>query len=149
MDRKDLILVNPPVVFYADFIGAVRILEKLAVPRRVRALAPGSTTLGIQRSDDRTLLVCPDGGFLSSPFDNVFRGPRNPMKRGEVVRLTNFAVRIIEVTDDGRPEEVAFEFAVPLDDASLLWMQWKDGRYIPFVPPSIGSGMHLPPAAVF
>ncbi len=149
MVHKDLILVNPPVVFYADFIGAVRILDRLPVPRRVRALAPGSTALDIRRSNDRTLFVRPDGGFLSAPFDNVFRGPRNPMRQGEVVRLTNFSVRILKVTDDGRPEEVAFEFGVPLDDASLIWMQWKDGRYVPFVPPSIGSAIHLPPAALF
>jgi hypothetical protein len=37
-------------------------------------------------------------------------------------------------------------FAVPLEDASLVWMRWQDARgYVPATPPAIGTTVVLPP----
>ena len=44
------------------------------------------------------------------------------------------------------PTEVAFHFDVPLEDASLRWLQYKDGEFVPFVPPRVGITVELPPA---
>ncbi|MBP1691972.1 MAG: hypothetical protein H6Q32_1324 [Bacteroidetes bacterium] len=73
IEEKDLILVNPPIVFLTNYFILVRSLEGLPVPQRQRVLAPGDVTLQVSRKDAHTLIVTPDGGFLRGPFDNVFR----------------------------------------------------------------------------
>lgn len=50
----------------------------------------------------------------------------------------------IRMTPDGRPFTVRFRFAVPLEDPSLRWLQWKDNRFIPFTPPAVGQTVTLP-----
>jgi hypothetical protein len=142
--EQDLVIVNPPIVFYAHYFGAVRIMNNQSVPRRLHILAPGVTPLHISRPDGRTLVIRPEGGFLAFPFDNVFRGPQYPMHPGERVELTNMAVVVRELTGDGRPAEVAFQFPVPLEDASLKWLMWKEDGYTSFTPPAVGSAITVP-----
>jgi len=31
-----------------------------------------------------------------------------------------------------------------LEDTSLRWVRWDDGRYSPFVPPAVGDSIRLP-----
>ena len=52
-------------------------------------------------------------------------------------------VEVTELTNDGRPAEASFEFAVPLEDSSLRWLKWKDGRFEPFVLPEIGETIEV------
>lgn len=146
--ERDLVIVNPPIVFYATHFGAVRIINGLSVPRRMRILAPGLTPLHIDRPDDRTLVLRPEGGFLASPFDNVFRGSQYPMHAGERVALTTMTVEVTKLTQDGRPAEVAFHFSVPLEDPSLKWLQWMDDGYVRFEPPAVGTTITLPAASI-
>lgn len=53
---------------------------------------------------------------------------------------------VLALTPDGRPALVAFRFSVPLDDPSLRWFEWRDGRYAPFAVPAVGRARHLPAA---
>jgi hypothetical protein len=142
--RQDLIFVNPPIVFYAQYIYTARYLANLPLPRRVRALAPGMVNLQITRPDDRTLIIRPEGGYLAYPFDNVYRGPAHPMHLGQRVELTNMTVEITDLTADNRPAEALFRFGVPLEDASLKLLKWEDGKYVPFVIPAVGDTSNLP-----
>jgi len=142
--RQDLVLVNPPIVFYAQYIYTARFLAGLPLPRRVRALAPGMVNLQITRPDDRTMSIRPEGGYLAYPFDNVYRGPAHPMHLGQRVELTNMTVEITDLTADGRPAEALFRFGVPLEDASLRLLKWEDGKYVPFAIPAVGDTSRLP-----
>ena len=47
----------------------------------------------------------------------------------------------------GDPEQVLYEFPVPLEDSSLRWMRWQDGVYVPWSPPALGQTEKLPPAS--
>lgn len=60
------------------------------------------------------------------------------------------SAKIISLTRDGRPLVVAFRFAVPLESASLRWLQWKDSRFVPFQPPRVGESvvLHAPPGGM-
>ena len=138
-ERQDLIILNHPIVFYAHSFQTARIVDGQAAPRRVRVLAPGTTTLAVRRTDGKTLVVRPEGGFLAAAFDDVFRSPAHPFRKGDEVGLTGLTVRIARLTDDGRPAEVEFEFLYPLEDASLRWVPWKEGGYAGFTPPAIGE----------
>ncbi len=140
---QDLILVNPPIMFYAHALLTVRTLEGVPMPRHLRVLAPGLVQLEVSRPDERTLVIRPDGGFLAFPFDNLFRKEGDRFYPGERVELTNLSVEIVGLTADGRPSEVAFRFSVPLEDPSLKWLKWEDGTYAPFEPPKPGSRILL------
>jgi hypothetical protein len=57
-------------------------------------------------------------------------------------------VRVHEVTADGRPAEVDFNFAVPLEDESLLWRRLQaGGALVPWSPPAPGESQRLPSIA--
>ena len=142
--HHDLVLVNPPSIFLAENLMAVRALSGHINPRRLVCLAPGDVDLTLTRTDERTLVIRPRGGYLASPFDDVFRGPSHPMSAGQRVALSTVVVEITRLTPDHRPEEAAFRFHVPLEDRSLLWMKWGGTVYVPFDLPAVGDTVRLP-----
>lgn len=146
IEQKDLILVNPPIVFLANYFIAVRSLEGLPAPQRQRVLAPGNVAVHIERTDPRTLVIRPDGGFLAGPFDDVFRASSLPLSAGDRIPLTNMEVEILDVAADGRPAAVAFRFAERLEHASFRWLMWENGEWTTFLPPAVGGMVTLPPA---
>ncbi len=42
--------------------------------------------------------------------------------------MPDFTAEVIQVTSDGRPAEVVFEFHVPLEDETLRWVYFVGGR---------------------
>jgi hypothetical protein len=143
---QDLVILNHPIVYYGHFFPTVRILAGQSSPRRVRVLAPAVDTLHVRRPDIHTLVVRPKGGFLGLPFDNVFRGPGDPMAVGDRVVLTGMTVEIMQLTADGRPAEASFRFASPLEDSTLRWLRWAGQGYVRFVPPAVDDTCTVPPA---
>jgi hypothetical protein len=141
---QELVILNHPIVFYADYFLTVRLLNGLPGPRILRVLAPGLTPVHVYRPDDSTLVVRPEGGFFAAPFDDVFRGPSHLLTKGEVIRLTGMTAEITDVLPDGRPAAVEFRFPVPLTDPSLRWLQWKDNQYESFTPPAVGERVTIP-----
>ncbi|HSQ77156.1 MAG TPA: hypothetical protein VLT13_16460, partial [Bacteroidota bacterium] len=133
-------------VFLANYFIVVRSLEGLPAPERQRVLAPGNVAVHIERTDPRTLVVRPDGGFLAGPFDDVFRASSLPLRAGDRIPLTNMEVEILDVEVDGRPAAVAFRFAERLEHASLRWLMWENGEWTTFLPPAVGGMVTLPPA---
>jgi hypothetical protein len=97
----------------------------------------------IYRPDARTLVVQPEYGYYAWILDALFRNSQHPFSVGDRVELTGMTVEIKELTGDGRPAKAAFTFAVPLEDPSLRWLQYKDGDFIPFTPPAIGQSVVL------
>ena len=49
---------------------------------------------------------------------------------------------------NGRPAEVAFHFALKLENPLFRWMQWQDGAYVPFALPAVRDTVTLPAPAV-
>jgi len=138
---ETLVIVYAP----ADLIGAVlpimRAVENEYTPLYGRTLCAGVRTLDIERRDEQTLVLRPDDTFLKPPFCQVFRNPElNPMKPGDTVKLTNMTATVEEVTEDGRPNQIAFHFNTPLEHPTLRWVAYdKTGKYAPFKLPAIGE----------
>ena len=67
-------------------------------------------------------------------------------RRCAVVRQqqAGFQEDVLEATEDGRPIEIRVHFGVDLEDRSLRWLEWRNGVYIPFEPPSVGESVVLP-----
>jgi hypothetical protein len=146
---RNLVLVNPPSVYYAHYFSTVRAVNGAPYPRHLCILAPGAVSLRVARPDERTLVIRPEGGFLGFPFDNVFRGGAHPLRLGERIALTAMTVEITGLTSDGRPAEATFRFPMPLEEDSFAWLQWRDGKYVHFDPPLRGAEISLPAQQLF
>jgi hypothetical protein len=144
IESQDLIIVNPPVTLSMSFSMLEWESRGEPVPRHIRIFTSNLLQpVRIRRPDERTLVVRPEYGYYAWIGDQVFRGIENRMSVGQQVELTGVTIEITELTADGRPGEAAFEFSVPLEDASLYWLQWKDCAFVPFTPPPVGSEIEL------
>ena len=125
-----------------------RQVRGVPLPRRMRLLATCLAPLRVSRLDATTLRVRPEKGFLDNGLLRMVRGPSRPFRPGDEVVLSDMRVRVHEVTADGRPAEVDFTFAVPLEDASLLWRRLQaGGALVPWSPPAAGESQLLPSIA--
>ena len=114
-------------------------------PRRMRVLATCFAKVHVSRLDATTLRVRPENGFLDNELLRMVRGLSRPFRPGDEVVLSDMRARVEDVTADGRPAEVDFTFAVPLEDPSLLWTRLQAGGALaPWSPPAVGESQLLP-----
>ena len=142
--QQDLVLVNVPFKYLCNFASVVRRSMGGVSPRRWRCLGVSADAVAVSRPDPTTLVLRPAEGYLSYFEDTNVRSRQVPFAVGDRVELPDFTIVIQRVTDDARPAEVAFHFAVPLEDSSLRWQVWRDGAYRPFEPPPVGGTLELP-----
>jgi hypothetical protein len=117
-------------------------------PRRMRVLATCLANVHVSRLDATTLRVRPEKGFLDNELLRMIRGLSRPFRTGDEVVLSDMRARVQDVTPDGRPAEVDFTFAVPLEDPSLLWTRVQAGGALaPWSPPAVGESQVLPTVA--
>jgi hypothetical protein len=117
-------------------------------PRRMRVLATCFASVHVSRLDATTLRVRPEKGFLDNEWLQIVRGPSRFFRPGDEVVLSDFRARVREVTADGRPSEVDFTFAVPLEHPSLVWTRLlAGGALAPWSPPAVGGSQVLPSVA--
>lgn len=145
IEEQDLIIVNPPCALFLMFSSIIMQTEDQPIPARIRYLttAPLSPAK-MFRSDEDTLVVRPEWGYLGWQIDRLFRNMDNMFELGEKVELTGMTVEITELAGDGRPQEAKFTFDVPLEDDSLRWLYWKDMQFKPFTPPAVGETVIIP-----
>jgi hypothetical protein len=141
---QDLVLVNVPFKYLCNFASVVRRSNGGVSPRRWRCLGVSADPVRVTRPDATTLVLRPAEGYLRYFEDTNVRSRQVPFAAGDRVELPDFTVTIEQITGDGRPAEVAYRFAVPLEDAGLRWRVWHDGAYAPFAPPPIGGTIELP-----
>ena len=106
-DRDTWVFVNPRAAFWAG--GNVRASREFAgkpVPT-VRALASGALGVSVRRSAERCLDLTPDGGYLWLTADRLFRDPSAELSRGWRRRLPGLSIEVLDVMEDGRPEDRA------------------------------------------
>ncbi len=146
--NRDLIFVNHPIPMEILDLLTARAVDHDPLPRHAQILAPASTAISVSRIDDRSLLVRPDGGFLSSAVSRLGYSGKYFNPSDEAVALPIMRCHVVETTTDGRPAKVLFHFNVPLEDASLQWLYWEDGEFRKFRPPAVGSTIRLPPSGL-
>ena len=142
--RQDLIIVNHPVPDFGGFLVCWRDLEGMTMPRRIRILAPAWSAVTIYRPDPNRLVIRPEAGYLASFSSLLFRDSYHPMSAGETVKLSGMTVTVSELNARGRPAEATFDFDVPLEDASLQWVYWKDKAFRVFELPAVGQSVTIP-----
>ena len=115
-------------------------------PRRVTQMGLLPTDQMVRRTDERTLVLRAEGGFLAHAFDLLLWDPGRRFIIGERIERPDFTTEILSLTRDDRPLEVAFRFRSVLEDPGLRWLYWKDGRLIPFPLPAIGETTAVEPS---
>jgi hypothetical protein len=144
---QDLVIVNAPdFLIYVAHISALKYFAGQPYAPRIRALAPTPVPLTVSRIDDRTLDIRLDGGLFAGPLGPLFRDNRHRLRAGERIELSDLAVTVLDATPTGDVRAARFEFGVPLEDASLRWVRWVNGGYVPFTPPPVGRTVELPAA---
>lgn len=166
---SQVLVMSTPSAFISNFAPTIALLEGRAVGDRGLVLGSGVEPIRIERPDAKTIVVQPLGGYLKPggrrrpglegahpaldlrymyPMFDVLYRDAQPMRPGERIPLGDVSAEIMAVTDDGRPETVAFHFATVLEDSTLRWLHWRDGVYAPFEPPPIGASTTLPAVTV-
>jgi hypothetical protein len=146
----DLVFVNHPWPMEMLDLLSARAVDGDPLPRRARVLAPASTAVNIERTDERTLVVRPERGFMCLPGSRLGCSRKQPFEVGQTIPAMNqtlappwMEATILEMTEDHRPAAVQFRFAVPLENESLQWLCWDDWRFREFHPPAIGQSVWL------
>jgi hypothetical protein len=142
--QQTLLMVNPPLNALGVYFPVYREATGLPLPAAFRALATAESDLRITRVDVHSLALRPEGGFLSSLSQRVFRSHDRQLARGAMVRLHGISFEVTELTPDGRPAEVLVRLDKVLEDPSLRWVQWGKHDYVTFTPPALGASLLLP-----
>ena len=155
---QDLVIVNAPNPIYFLYDPYRRACEGRPLPRGMRLLAPAFNTIRVTRTGDCRLTVQSASDSLldcqrDQRMDHVFlyrylgdvRSSRHPLRVGQGISLPHMRVEVLAVDGRGFPTEAAFEFDVPLEDASLKWVRWDwdNDVYGPFELPAVGQSVIL------
>ncbi len=166
VESQVAVIVQTPTAFVSIQGFPIQVAAGRPTPRRFLVLGSSIHALSIERPDERTLLVRPQGGYLlpaGSPlpgteqpaldprylmpiFDGLYRDT-TPVRLHERFDVPGASIQVTELTPDGRPAEARFEFDARLEDPCLLWLRWEDGAYAPFEVPPVGGTVTLQPPA--
>jgi hypothetical protein len=141
--EQQLVMVNGAGMM-TGFLLMIRYMEDRPAPQRTELLAHMLQTLEISRRDATTILVRDEAGWIANPAAALMRSPKMPFERGETFErgtpdLGRCTVVVEELTDDGRPRAVSFDFHVPLEDPSLRWVVWTGEGLVDFEVPALGE----------
>jgi hypothetical protein len=87
-------------------------------------------------------LSLPEGRFLTTELEQLFRGPAFPMSVGEQVTAKGCRVTIVEA-EGIWPKRIRFEFDMSLDDPDLVLLTQREGSLRRLQPPPVGGTVRL------
>jgi hypothetical protein len=164
MADATLVFVNPPSPFFVSHLIPQRAAMGVPGPAHLRVLYPGVYAAEIRREDARRLVVRVPGGvnprpgtwpaadgvaplfkgdYLAQHLAAFARGAGEAMPAGSVVEMPGCRVEVLAASAEGGPTEFSVTFDRALEDASLRWLVWKDGGFVPFVLPGVGETIRL------
>jgi hypothetical protein len=163
LSNQHVFIVNPPGVATYTVGLFWKVFTDEPIPSSINYLAPGFTPVEIQRLDDRTIRVTPEGGYTPPPGvavdpssgvttpineQNVYRAidrsfyydPHHLDAVGQTVTLSEFTVQVASLTDDGRISSAVFTFDAPLESERYIWLMVDaSGAYRRVEMPPIGQ----------
>ncbi len=145
LEEQSLVFINGNELLVA-YVIPVREMTGGAVPRYTSQLASMQDVNRVTRVDENSLEIRPDLGFLAQGGDLLMHDTKLPFVVGQRIRWPAFDATILEITPDGRPANVRFQFDVPLEDPSLRWVYWQDGVLQGFPVPAVGETVVVEPS---
>ncbi|HYO72056.1 MAG TPA: hypothetical protein VEU33_38875 [Archangium sp.] len=119
-------------------------LQGQALPRAWWPLSMVQESPIVTRTGPNTLaLELPRGGhFLATEAEQTLRSSEHMLARGAEVKLEGMKVTVLAADAQG-PTRLGFEFDVPLEDSSLVFLHWREGTLRRFTPPPEGTRVDL------
>ncbi len=139
---QDVVLLTVPFDVVSYYPHAMRTLSGEPVPGDLRVLYTGFSPVTVERTAERTVVLSPESGFLSTWRDRIVRGDEPRFGVGEQVRVRGMTADVLAVSEAGRPERVAFTFDKPLAD--LHWIHYRGDWPAEVEVPEVGGVLALP-----
>ena len=123
------------------------------VPRRTTLLASSLSAHEVYREDAHTLVYTTEDGVLNRGLELLLRQPGVPFSVGEPIVREDYAATVRTLTEDGRPETVAFRFQNELEDPGYRWVVFRGLNPVDrphlgeWTPPAVGQTVTLEAAA--
>lgn len=133
---QQLVVFQAPNYYVGSMIAGVGWLRGCG---HVRVLHAGFETPIVTRTDDRTLLVHTERGFIVGPLDRVYRSESRPFVLGQGLQLSGVQIIVRAVTVSGAPRDVEFRFAWPLENEQLQFVGWNGRAYTKAHLPGVGE----------
>lgn len=140
---RQLVLLDAPDYYFSTMMLLTRMATPDPIPTHTLCLAGTLHGVHIRRVDPNALEVRPVGGFLSRPFDRLYRGRTAPMHKGQAFYAGGAFITITEVDEHGAPRAALFRFDWSVDNPHLVFAGWKSGRYVRVRLPRVGRSMVL------
>ncbi len=114
------------------------------LPRAFWPLSLAPRALTLTRVSERALELAAVGRpFVDDAFEQLIRSQRLPLREGDVVPLDGGQVVVVQVVE-GFATRIRVELDVPLEEPSLLWLEWSKGALRPLALPGVGQAVALP-----
>ncbi len=93
-------------------------------------------------ADNKLELEILEGCLYDTPYIYFARYKKLPLKKDEVIKLSGFQVRILELNQRG-PTRIEFTFDRSLDDGSYCFYKYHESRLQIVSPPAPGQSLTL------
>jgi hypothetical protein len=141
---REVIALNVPTMFVVAQLSWQRERKHLPRPQQIAVLGATERNVEVVRKDDKTIELYCKGGYLVDVFSTFWRGPGVPLRKDELTVVHEFAVTVLSLTPDHRPERLRVQFVRSLDDSALFFVEWRDNQFKPFSFAPVGSSRVIP-----
>lgn len=141
LSTQRLVVVGVPDTAFQGYISMMRQYRGWTVPRTSLGLTMGTHPSEIRRVDEASVEVTAPGGFYQWGTDFLERDPDVPLPVGTRFTLSDMTIEVTHATPAGVPDGARFTFMGSAADARYRWVQWEDGRYVPFPLPAVGASV--------
>ena len=138
------IVVNIPLELLTNAAWSVR--DGSEIP--LHQLYAGFSPLTATRPDARTLELTVEPGWGTRPLERMFNTAEGMPKRGELRQVAGMRATVIDLTPDGLPQRVRFEFPDALETEGRVWLVWDGRRPTRWQPPPVGATHEVPGASM-
>ena len=150
---REAVFLSSPDYFAVRLMKMTKAVEHKPSPARFRALSYGPEQVTVERTADRTIILTYAGGAMHEPAVtkqalDLYRSSKRPMRVGQKVQLEGLVIEVLELTADGRPLRVRFDFEAPLDADRYRFYHWVDNQFRPLELPAVGETKTLPRATL-
>jgi hypothetical protein len=147
LERRTIVVLNPPRDLFASYIQLERAARGESVALHLYWLASASSELSVTRVASDTLEVRRPSGYWATSLERLYRREGAALK-GANLEFAAFRARIVESTESAGPSLVRFRFRVPLEHDSLVFVAWRGDRYTLIPPPAFGRTLRFDRAAL-
>jgi hypothetical protein len=143
LERRTVVVLNPPRDLFASYIQLERAARGASVAERLVWLTNASSELTVTRVAADTLEIVRKDGICSTPLERLYRRDPSTLRAGTSLDFPAFSARIVSGGGDGQPAVVRFRFRTPLEHESLVFLEWRGGRYARIEPPALGQSQRF------